>query len=347
MVKVIRIQNSEERATWNKYVRSRLNSTYAELTTWSDVLTRVYSLEERLYLAIEDEKPCGYLQLFRTKSVLTGRHAISAPLCSSGGGFHADSDDAKCALLETCERLEGIHGSGYVHLRLLESLEAPGWVPVVDRYVTFYLDLSTGLDGVWKQVLRAKARNQIRKGTSHGFEVVRGHHCLEAFVQVLHQGVKELGSPAPGVRFFEEVLTCYGNDVDLIVIKDAGKPIAGTILFYHGETVANPWAVTLRSYHRQCVNQALYWEIVKSGCARGMKKIDMGRSRIGSGTYDFKRRFGGQEHQLFYYYLARNKEDIPLLEPGVGKFAFVSTVWRNLPDWLTKRIGPRLMRELI
>lgn len=344
---VIQVRDQTQRALWDQAVMAAEHGAYADRMAWRDVLVNTYGLEDLLLLAREGDVPVGWAQLFVNRSLLGGRYAASAPLCSSGGGLYAASPEALAALLGHVTAWAGDLGLEYVEFRPRQPLEPQGWKPLAGRYSTFLLNLEGGEQQVWDKVFRSEVKNRIRKGQSFGFDIVSGHGAMDAFVDVIQRGVKELGSPAPGKRLFVEAIRAFGADVDFTVIMDQGRPIAGTVLFFHNRTVANPWVVTLRSHKPKCANQLLYWEIVKAGCRRSATCFDMGRSLVGSGNQTFKLRLGGQEHPLVYHYLLLGRDSIPIVDPSQGKFRLFQRLWPLLPNCLTRPLGARLVRELI
>lgn len=348
-IRIRRVVSPEDWHAWDDYLAQQTAATYAETAAWRDVLVSRYGFENWHLLAERDGRVVGCLGLFLMRSVLNGRHAVSAPLSSSGGGFHADDEEAACALLEDAERMVEEKKLAYCHLRMTAPVDATpdrGWVPV-DRYVRFIVDISGGEDDVWNNVFRDKMRNQVRKAGKFDFRIAKGHEVLGDAARVLHRGLKELGSPSPGRGLFEGALRRFGSDMDFIVIYDGDIPVSGTVLFFYRGSAANPWASTLRAYRESCVNNLLYWEIVRSACERGCVELDLGRSLIDSGTYHFKRRLGGVSHPLPYYYYLNTRPRIPVIDPINKRFGLPQTLWRLTPEVLTRSITDRVLKELV
>ena len=333
---------------WDRFVASRPESLYSERLAWRDVLVESLALSDRLLVAEDGGEVVGVLALFlnRSRLGLGARHAISGPLSSSGGGLVAATPQAEEALLSLAGELARQEGWRYVLLRLTRPLRAGEWW-LREGYVTFSLDLSQGEEHVWRRIFRDKTRNQVRKARKYGFRVEQGHHLLPRFWAVLHEGMRELGSPCPPPSIFRCAVEHFGPQVEFLVLFDGDLPVAGTVLFFHRRTVANPWAVSLRRYRPQCANTLLYHEIVKLGCRRGMERFDLGRSLRGSGTYHFKRRLGAQEQPLYYYYWARKEQDLPPAPQESAPPAWFPRLYSRLPRTLTRRLGALLIKELV
>ena len=330
-----------------EYIVSKTESSYAERLEWRKTIVKAFGLKELIFVEKEGCEILGIAQLFLNRSLIGGNHAVSCPLSSSGGGILFDSNNHLYFILDKIERYTKDKKLDYSLLRLKYPIDAKNWECVSNKYVTFIMDLDSDIEYVWSNVFRAKTRNQVRKGQSYNFEICHGHEYMEIFFEILHKGVKELGSPTPGVKMFKEAINNFGNDIEFLILLDKGSPISGTVLFYHNDVVANPWAVTLKKYRSTCANTLLYWEIVKHACNRGIKKFDLGRSLIDSGNYHFKRRLGAKEKPLYYYYYLNKRKNIPVIDSSKGMQKYFTIIWKRLPDIITKRIGHRVTKELI
>ena len=347
MYKVSPVETKADQEAWDTYIGSKKTSNYSERIAWRDVMVRTYGLEDRLLMAKRNGAVAGVMQLFINRSILTGLHAVSGPLSSSGGGLYAETPNTLAVLLQHVEAFTKERGLDYLQLRLQSPVDAGDWLEVSDRYVTFIMDLEGGEERVWSEVFRAKTRNQVRKAQSYKFSVRSGHEQIGPFVNVLHKGIKELGSPSPGRKLFEVSSEIFRDKVDFIVVFDRETPIAGSVLFFHKEKVANPWAVTLKKYRPHSANSLLYWEIVRLACSRDMRYFDLGRSLRDSGTYHFKRRLGAEEKPLYYYYYLNRRKSIPIVDDTTKVKSLRRLIWSRLPDIITKTLGGRLIKQLI
>ncbi len=106
-----------------------------------------------------------------------------------------------------------------------------------------------------------------------------------------------------------------------------------------------PWASSLREYFSKCPNNLLYWEAIQYGCVRGCKWFDFGRSSIGSGTYEFKRRWGAEPKQLYWQVLGKNG-DGGTVSAANPAYRLISELWKRAPVRVTKLIGPRIRKYL-
>jgi hypothetical protein len=85
---------------------------------------------------------------------------------------------------------------------------------------------------------------------------------------------------------------------------------------------------------------------MKYGCENGYKLFDFGRSKIDTGSYDFKRHWGFEPEPLPYQYFLNRIDEIPNISPANPKYQKKIEMWQKMPFWLTKIIGPRIVKYI-
>jgi hypothetical protein len=79
---------------------------------------------------------------------------------------------------------------------------------------------------------------------------------------------------------------------------------------------------------------------------RGARLFDFGRSKVGSGSYDFKRYYGFVPEPLPYRYRLVRAETLPEINPMNPKYRYFIRMWKRLPLSVAERVGPWLSRGL-
>jgi hypothetical protein len=75
-----------------------------------------------------------------------------------------------------------------------------------------------------------------------------------------------------------------------------------------------------------------------------MRHFDFGRSKKGTGAFDFKTQWNIKPEPLDYQvYLGRRKA-APDFSPLNPKIELATRAWRKLPLWATKSLGPAFVR---
>jgi hypothetical protein len=90
----------------------------------------------------------------------------------------------------------------------------------------------------------------------------------------------------------------------------------------------------------------MYGELMLKSAERGYTRFDFGRSKRGTGAYEFKRGWGMNERALPYRTLLVRAQQPPNLNPTNPKYKLVIDTWKRLPLGLTKLIGPPIVKYL-
>jgi hypothetical protein len=91
----------------------------------------------------------------------------------------------------------------------------------------------------------------------------------------------------------------------------------------------------------------MYWEVMRrAGTDRGATLFDFGRSKAGTGAFDFKRNWGFVPEELHYCYRLAEGAAVPDNNPNNPKYRLLIAAWKRLPLAIANLIGPRLVRGL-
>ncbi len=342
-LQILQISGEKDEARWDAYVAQR-TTTVTDLSVWRHVLREAYGMRSWFLAASDGDRIAGCLGLYEVRHPIFG-HYLATAAFSNDGGFYFDNAEARDALIVEARALADRLDVKYLLIRMRE-LDLDGFQ--VDRhYRTAVIPLEGGPDAVWKSVLGAKTRNQIRKGMKEGFSIATGRDQLESFYNVFQKAMRDLGSPAPNRRFYESILKHLSDRVDFFVVKDGRKPVAGAMLFWTNGTAMNYNTVALHAFNRRCPNYLIYWKMIEASCARGCTSLDMGRSEVDSTNLAFKTNWGPELIPLSYNYYLRKLKEIPYVDPRNPRYRIPIAIWQRLPLFVTKRLGPRLITGVV
>ena len=114
----------------------------------------------------------------------------------------------------------------------------------------------------------------------------------------------------------------------------------------HGWGVTEvPSAGALRSYNHTCANMLLYWNLLQRSVERGQAVFDFGRSSQDSPTFRFKKQWGAEPVAAQWQCYARSGSSGEM-RPDNPSYGRLVRLWRRLPLWLTRRIGPSVVRGI-
>jgi FemAB-related protein (PEP-CTERM system-associated) len=336
------LNEDDDGRRWDAWVAPRTH-TVTDLYAWRTVVREAYSLRSDHLLALDDDdQPRGALAVYEVRHPLFGHHLTTAPFANDGG-LHYEDVRARDLLLEEAKRLCAVRRASYLLVRTRGEM-LPGFTPE-GRYHTALVDLSGGADALWAR-LPSTTRNQVRRGRKEAFEIRTGVSEIEAFYRVFHRHMRELGSPAHALRYYELIAKHLGDHARFLVVRDGATVVAGALLFTINDTAANLQTVSLREYNRRCPNYLLYWEMLEASCKAGCTRFDMGRSVEGSGNLRFKENWNPDIWPLSYNYHLRTLAAVPFVDPRNPRYRVAIETWRRLPLPVTRALGPRLIAGL-
>jgi lipid II:glycine glycyltransferase (peptidoglycan interpeptide bridge formation enzyme) len=77
-----------------------------------------------------------------------------------------------------------------------------------------------------------------------------------------------------------------------VVDRRQGVPLSSVLSFYFRDEVLPYYAGDEISARDLAANDFKYWELMRRSCERGLKVFDYGRSKLGTGSYAFKKNWG-------------------------------------------------------
>jgi FemAB-related protein (PEP-CTERM system-associated) len=340
-VKILSYHDAWQEA-WEQYVRSTAGATFFHSIRWKRVIERSFGYQACYFLAEEAGRVRGILPLFYSKSLLFGRSLISVPF-GVYGGIVADDQTVEQALLETAEALARQLRVRYLELRHIDKHSLP--LLTKDLYATFRREISGDIDQTLAAIPR-KQRRMIRQGIKNGLQASVERDCLGEFYEIYAQSVKQFGTPVFPLRFFRHLCQEFAADCKVLSVWHEGKMVAGVMTFFFKDCVMPYYGGALRDYFPYAVNDFMYWELMRYGCEHGYRLFDFGRSKQGTGAYDFKRHWGFEPQPLCYQYYLHRAKTVPNLSPVNPKFQPFIEIWKRLPLSLTKCIGPTIVQAL-
>jgi hypothetical protein len=90
----------------------------------------------------------------------------------------------------------------------------------------------------------------------------------------------------------------------------------------------------------------MYWEVMRRACERGLRVFDYGRSKQGTGAYDFKKNWGFEPTPLGYEYHLVKARAVPEHNPLNPKYQLFIAMWKRLPLAVANRIGPYIVKGI-
>jgi FemAB-related protein (PEP-CTERM system-associated) len=311
---------------------------------WLSVLARGLKHVAFQLCARVDGEVVGILPLVLVKSLLFGRYLVSLPYLN-GGGILAKSACIGNRLVDQAVELAEKQNVRFLELRHEVAWSHKDFTAARTDKLHMRLDLPMTSEELWAQ-LRAKVRNQIRKGESQNFILQwGGQDLLPDFYRIFSHNMRDLGTPAFGHSLFREILAAFAAEAEICVLRLGDRPVAAALLVHSKGTTDVPSASSLRQFNSTNANMFMYWRLLCRAVERGQNRFDFGRSSPGSGTYRFKEQWGARPMPSVWQYHVR-KGDIDQMRPDNARFGRLIQVWRRLPLPLTRLIGPAIVRGI-
>lgn len=330
-----------EEQPWDEYVLENSGGTFFHLSDWKAVIEKAFG-HRTYYLAARRRNAIrGILPLTHVKSALFGSSLVSNAFCVRGG-IVSSSADADTALRQYTFALAKSLNVDRIEFR--SAAAQSDWIVKGGIYANFRRPIESDDDKNLKAIPR-KQRAVLRKAIAADMrsEIDSDSSRLH---DIYARSVRRLGTPVFSRRYFQLLKERFGKRADIVTVIASGKPVASVLNFYFRDEVLPYYGGGLSEARRFGGNDFLYWEVMRRAAERGYRVFDFGRSKIGTGSYDFKRNWGFEPEPLRYEYLPLGKGGLPDISPLNPKYRLAIEVWRRLPLPVTKLVGPVIVRGI-
>jgi FemAB-related protein (PEP-CTERM system-associated) len=330
---------------WDAFVRAQPAATFFHLSAWRGVIETAFGHRAHYVYAEQDGDITGVLPLVQVRTRLFGHALISTPFCVYGGPLAADRQTF-VALCEHAAALRAKLGASVAELRWREPPPedwlVETWQSRPGLYVTFRKSM-TGDDEANLKAIPRKQRAMVRKGIDRGL-VATTDQNVDLLHGIYAESVRNLGTPVFSRRYFRILADAFRDSMDVVTVRDGGKPVASVMNFYWRDEVL-PYYGGGTSAARAChANDFLYWATMQGAAKRGSRLFDFGRSKEGTGAFAFKKNWGFAPTPLHYRFALPQGGAVPENNPLNPKYRLMIAAWKRLPLPVANVIGPFLVR---
>ena len=331
-------------ARWDAFVASCPEATFFHRAGWQAVIERVYGHKTWFYYVEQDGQIVGVLPLAEIKSRMFGHSLGSLPFCVLGGVV-ATSSAARPLLDDAADKLARSLGVGHLEMRNLVAQHAgdPNWYQK-ELYVTFRKEISADDEANMNAIPR-KQRAMVRKGIKLGLVGEIDQH-VDRFFTAYSTSVHRLGTPVFPKSYFKVIKEVFGDECEIRTIVRGDEVIAGVLSFYFRDEVLPYYGGGMPAARECAGNDFMYWNLMQAAAARGVRIFDFGRSKLGTGAFDFKKNWGFEPTPLAYEYRLYGSTELPDNNPLNPKYQLFIKMWRKMPIGLANILGPYIVRNL-
>jgi len=332
---------------WDAFVHASPAASFFHLSAWAEVIRRAFRHPTHYVMAEQDGAVVGILPLARMRTLLFGDLLASTPFCVYGGSVAA-TDEAAAALEAHALALQRRLGVPALEFRRREAPDA-GWTVRPPLYFTFRKPIRlTGDDARDMQAnIPRKQRAEVRKAIERfGLRSVSNSDTA-VLHRVYAESVRNLGSPVFPARYFRLLAEAFPGAHDVTTVLAGETPVASVLSFHFRDEVLPYYGGGVRAARENRANEFMYWEVMRrAGRERGARLFDFGRSKIGTGAFDYKKNWGFDPQELPYCYRLAEGARIPENNPNNPKYRLFIAAWKRLPVRVANVLGPPLVRGL-
>jgi hypothetical protein len=132
--------------------------------------------------------------------------------------------------------------------------------------------------------------------------------------------------------------------VDVREVWLGGKPMAASLNFLYRGDMHIYYAAADTAYNALGPNTYMYFDHLRWAGDNGLKTFDFGRCKRGTGVFEFKRHWNTTMRELPYEMVLVRRKELPNFSPANPRFGLAIRLWQMVPLWLTRLLGPRLIR---
>jgi FemAB-related protein (PEP-CTERM system-associated) len=332
-----------EEPLWEEFVARSAEATFFHKVGWRRAVAEGCGHEGYNLAAWRGARLVGILPLTHVRSRLFGDALVSVAF-GVYGGILAEDKEVVCALGAAAVELGQRLDVGHVELRHERPL-ALGWTAKAGLYATFKRAISASHDENLKAIPRKK-RADLRKAIGNPKLRVDAAADVRTFFRVYAESVRNLGTPVFPLSLFEAIQREFDDAVEISAVHGPEGAVAAVMSFYFKDQVlpyfggATPFARPLHAYDR------LYWELMRRAADRRCQIYDFGRSKRGTGAFDYKTYWGFEPTPLHYQYFPVRAAVIPDVNPLNPKYRLMAAAWKRLPLSVANVMGPHIARQL-
>ncbi len=335
---------------WRRFLQKN-NTLIFHTPEWKQLIEKSFKKVKTIYFAVLDKEDIKIILPFLyIDHPMFEKKLISCGFIEYGGpAGKPDSKTLEIVFDEISRKYK--NRADYLEIRqgLTEFTATLDKIDLIKKteYKRFITRLGNSKE-LWKKISKQR-RKAVRKAEKEGISVreIRMGDLNDVY-NIYLKNMKIFGSPPLSKNFFE-------NFFKILVLNNLAR---GFGAYYKGKLVALLIGYTYRNrihiiinvsdhnYLNYRPNDAVHWAFMKWGCENGYNIFDWGRVREESGQFRFKSLWASELHNLNHYYILWKSKETPRIDPTNPKYKFLIWLWKHMPLFISKRIGPWIREGL-
>jgi serine/alanine adding enzyme len=328
---------------WQEFVNHNKTALPSHNPAWAGVIEQTFGHKSFILCARSASGTLlGGVPITIFSSPLFGKFAVSMPYLNYGGVISEYID----VCMSLMHALDGVRAHlNLRHIEIRSIHEGLGDNPSTKK-ASMLLQLP-GDDDALDKMLGSKVRAQYKKADEFAPDVKIGKEdLLDDFYKVFAHNMRDLGTPVYAKQWFANILKTKELNANIIVVYVDTKPVSCGFLVRHGALMEIPWASTLKSANKYNTNMWMYRKILSFAIQEKCAYFDFGRSTLEAGTYKFKKQWGAEPCQNYWYCILPPNTPKPEINPDNPKLKVFIALWKWLPLWVANIIGPYIIKGI-
>ena len=159
-----------------------------------------------------------------------------------------------------------------------------------------------------------KQRAMVRKGIKEELRV-EIDESVDRHYDIYTESLRNLGTPPFSRNYLRVLKEVFGERCDIVSILKGDRIVASVLNFYFRDEVLPYYGGGTLEARAVAGNDFMYWSVMERARDRGCRIFDYGRSKRGTGAFDFKTYWGFEPEPLYYEYFLVKRKEMPNLSP--------------------------------
>jgi len=338
---MIKTLDAENYSRWDNFAQASTDATFFHQAGWKKVIENAFGHKTYFLYVENDGKITGILPLVHINSLFFGNTLVSIAPCVYGGIVASDEQSYLELDKEACRLAEEL---GVDCLEMRNRVQKNPERPYKELYVSFRKELDADVEKNFLAIPR-KQRAMVRKGIEAGLTSVIDNN-IDRIYRAYSESARNLGTPVFSKKYFQTLKDVFADQCEVMTVEHNGQLIASVMSFYFKDEILPYYGGGTELARELKGNDFMYWEVMRRAVEKGIKVFDYGRSKIGTGSYSFKKNWGFIPEPLFYEFYLVKSASMPDINPLNPKYRLFIAAWKRLPLAVSQVVGPWLSKDL-
>jgi len=309
---------------------------------WHRFLEETFRWKVNAVIVKENAEILFFIPFVCKRRLGINKHTIALPFSHKVGILYKDS--AKAELIHFTHKMKSFFTDFEIH----DNVDGGEFESKCLNYQTI-LDLSTfnTIEELYKSLDYKSIRYEVNKALKSDIRIEQtiNPKSIHDFYLCELETRHRQGSPMYPGNFFPNLFAHIPKDeISMYVAYKGETPIAGTIFFHNANSAIYAYSASKQTFNSYSATDLLLWYGIKNAFEKGHHLFDFGTTPLHlEGLKRYKEKWGATSIELCYSYFPK----AATIERDSKKIKLISSVLRNLPLGMFKRISPILLKTAI